>query len=425
LAGAEAAWQVAERGVPVTLYEMRPQVRTPAHKTGLLAELVCSNSLKSDQLTNAHGVLKHELRHLRSLILQCAEQSAVPAGQALAVDRERFAAKVTEAIEAHPLIQVRREEVRELPTQGPVVIASGPLTSAELAQAIARFTGDTNLYFYDAISPIVAAESIDMERVFVASRYDKGDADYINCPMSEEEFAAFYCALVTAETTMHADYDPRKLFDACMPIEAIARSGADALRFGPMKPVGLVDPRTGQMPWAVVQLRAENLERTMYNLVGFQTALRYPEQRRVFRMIPGLERAEFLRYGSVHRNTYINSPRLLLPTWQTRARADLLFAGQITGVEGYVESVGSGLMAGINAARLVRGEEPVVPPPETILGALTRYVTQACCADFQPMNANFGLLPPLKAKGSKAERRLQLARRALQAISEFQKSSGI
>ncbi|MCD6360097.1 MAG: methylenetetrahydrofolate--tRNA-(uracil(54)-C(5))-methyltransferase (FADH(2)-oxidizing) TrmFO [Armatimonadetes bacterium] len=419
LAGAEAAWQAAERGVPVTLYEMRPGTQTPAHRSALLAELVCSNSLKSDRLSSAHGVLKAELRLLGSLILRCADECAVPAGQALAVDRERFARAVTEAVEGHPLIEVRREEVTDLPAQGPAVVATGPLTSAPLAQAVAGLTGADRLYFYDALSPIVAADSIDMERAFLASRYGKGEADYINCPMTREEYEAFHEALVSAETTLHADYDPDELFEGCLPIEIIAARSPDGPRFGPMKPVGLTDPRTGERPWAVVQLRAENRERTMYNMVGFQTSLRYPEQRRVFRMIPGLERAEFLRYGAVHRNTYLDAPRVLLPTWQVRARADLLFAGQITGVEGYVESAGSGLLAGINAARLARGQEPVAPPVETMLGALVTHITTPQTGRFQPMNANFGLLPPVEMRGGKRARREAQAQRAVEAMRRF------
>ena len=392
LAGAEAAWQAAERGVPVALYEMRPDTQTPAHQTGLLAELVCSNSLKSDALATAHGVLKAELRRLGSLILRCADETRVPAGQALAVDRDRFAEAVTEAIENHPLIQLRRGEVTSLPIDGPTIVATGPLTSPALATAVGELTGDQRLYFYDALSPIVSAESVNMDVAFMASRYGKGEADYINCPMDPDEYDAFYDELMSAERTLHADYDPDEMFEGCLPIEIIAARGPDAPRFGPMKPVGLVDPRTDKRPWAVVQLRAENRERTMYNLVGFQTSLKYGEQRRVLRMIPGLEGAEFLRYGAVHRNTYLDAPSLLLPTWQSRARADLLFAGQLTGVEGYIESVGSGLIAGVNAARLATGREPLQLPVETMMGALAGHITAPQSGRFQPMNANFGLL---------------------------------
>ena len=392
LAGAEAAWQAAERGVPVALYEMRPDTQTPAHQTGLLAELACSNSLKSDALATAHGVLKAELRRLGSLILRCADETRVPAGQALAVDRDRFAEAVTEAIENHPLIQLRRGEVTSLPIDGPTIVATGPLTSPALATAVGELTGDQRLYFYDALSPIVSAESVNMDVAFMASRYGKGEADYINCPMDPDEYDAFYDELMSAERTLHADYDPDEMFEGCLPIEIIAARGPDAPRFGPMKPVGLVDPRTDKRPWAVVQLRAENRERTMYNLVGFQTSLKYGEQRRVLRMIPGLEGAEFLRYGAVHRNTYLDAPSLLLPTWQSRARADLLFAGQLTGVEGYIESVGSGLIAGVNAARLATGREPLQLPVETMMGALAGHITAPQSGRFQPMNANFGLL---------------------------------
>lgn len=417
LAGSEAAWQVARRGVPVILYEMRPHVMTPAHETDLFAELVCSNSLRSNRMTSAHGVLKQELRLLGSLVIRCADEHRVPAGQALAVDRTRFAQAVTEHIHSHPLIEVRREEVTTIP-DSLTIIASGPLTSPALAQAIVEFTGSQRLYFYDALSPIIAADSIDYSVVFRQSRYNKGDADYLNCPFDRERYERFYAELISAEITLHKDYDPSELFEGCLPIEVIAARGIDALRFGPLKPKGLVDPRTGRMPWAVAQLRAENRAGTMWNLVGFQTSLTYPEQRRVFRMIPGLEQAEFLRYGAVHRNTYINAPTLLRPTWQTRNRDDLLFAGQITGVEGYVESVGSGLVAGINAARLAQGREPLVMPEASVLGALAAYITSADPKHFQPMNANFGLLPdPAPGRRTKkAERRELQAQQALRAI---------
>lgn len=420
LAGAEAAWQVARRGVPVVLYEMRPQVMTPAHETDLFAELVCSNSLKSNRMTSAHGVLKQELRLLGSLLIRCADEHAVPAGQALAVDRTRFAEAVTAALHDHPLIEVRRAEVTAIP-EGPAIIASGPLTSPALSEAIRALTGAERLYFYDAISPIVAADSIDYDLVFRQSRYDKGDADYINCPFDRPQYEAFYYELLAAETTLHREYDPRELFEGCLPIEAIAARGIDGPRFGPMKPRGLTDPRTGKRPWAVAQLRAENRAETLWNLVGFQTSLTWPEQRRVFRMIPGLAHAEFLRYGAVHRNTYLNAPSLLRPTWQLRAREDLFFAGQITGVEGYVESIGSGLMAGVNAARLVRGLEPLVLPAASVLGALATHITSADPEGFQPMNANFGLLPqPEAVRGmSKVERRRLQGERALLEIERL------
>lgn len=417
LAGSEAAWQVAQRGVPVVLHEMRPERMTPAHETDLFAELVCSNSLKSDRLTSAHGVLKHELRLLGSLVIRCADEHAVPAGQALAVDRTRFAEAVTDAIGNHPLIEVRREEITAIP-DGPAIIASGPLTSDALARAITGLTGAERLYFYDALSPIVSAESIDETIAFRQSRYDKGDADYINCPFSPEEYEAFYEALMSAERSLHADYNPDELFEGCLPIEVIASRGMDGPRYGPMKPKGLRDPRTGRMPWAVVQLRMENRAGTMWNLVGFQTSLTYPEQRRVFRMIPGLENAEFLRYGAIHRNTYINAPTQLRDTWQHRERDDLFFAGQITGVEGYVESIASGMMAGINTARLLSGEEPIVMPEQSVIGALARHITTADPECFQPMNSNFGLLPPpySEKRLKKAERRKLQAELALHAV---------
>jgi methylenetetrahydrofolate--tRNA-(uracil-5-)-methyltransferase len=423
LAGAEAAWQIAQRNVPVTLYEMRPRRMTAAHETDLFAELVCSNSLGADRLTTAPGVLKQELRVLGSLVIAAAEEHAVPAGQALAVDRKAFAAHVTEAVSAHPLIEVQREEVTSIP-EGPAIIASGPLTSDALSEAIGELTGREHLYFYDALSPIVSVESIDHDVVFRQSRYDKGDADYLNCPFDPEQYEAFYGALMAAETTMHADYDPKELFEGCLPIEIIASRGIEGPRFGPMKPKGLVDPRTGRMPWAVVQLRAENREGTMWNLVGFQTSLTYPEQRRIFRMIPGLENAEFLRYGAVHRNTYINAPTQLRPTWQFHTGDDLFFAGQITGVEGYMESTASGLVAGINAARLVRGEKLVIMPQESVVGALAGHITSADPERFQPMNANFGLLPHPDPgrKIKRLERRDLQAQIAIEAVERMSES---
>ncbi len=417
LAGSEAAWQIAQRDVPVIVYEMRPTKMTPAHETDLFAELVCSNSLKSMRTTSAHGVLKQELHVLGSLILRCAEETSVPAGQALAVDRTQFAEAVTEAISGHPLIEVRREEVTAIP-DGPAIIASGPLTSNALSLAIQELTGRKRLYFYDALSPIVAADTIDYDIVFRQSRYDRGDADYLNCPFEREYYEAWHEELINAETTMHADYDPDALFEGCLPIEIIASRGIDGPRYGPMKPKGLTDPRTGRMPWAVVQLRAENREQTMWNLVGFQTSLTYPEQRYVFRLIPGLENAEFLRYGAVHRNTYINAPTQLRDTWQHQQRDDLLFAGQITGVEGYVESTASGLMAGINAARLIRGDEPISMPRQSVIGAMARHITTADPKNFQPMNSNFGLLPrpDTDQKMNRNERRKLQAERALAAV---------
>ena len=409
LAGSEAAWQAAGRGVRVALYEMRPHRMTPAHVSDRLAELVCSNSLGSDLPDRAGGLLKAELRRLGSLVLVCAGEARVPAGGALAVDRERFAAEVTRRIEAHPRIQVLREEVTAIPA-GPAVIATGPLTSDALAQAIARLAGQEHLYFYDALAPIVAADSIDTSVAFRASRYGKGEADYVNCPMTEEEYVRFVEALVAAERfPLHGfereaacsqeqarSPEQGRFFEGCLPVEVLAVRGREALAFGPLRPVGLADPRTGKRPYAVVQLRQDNLAGTLYNIVGFQTNLRQREQERVFRLIPGLERAEFVRYGQMHRNTFINAPQLLEPTMGFRGRPGLFFAGQITGVEGYVGSVGSGWVAGVNAARLALGQEALVLPGTTMLGALCHYVSHADPAAFQPMKANFGLLPPLE-----------------------------
>ncbi len=403
LAGSEAAWQAARRGVRVRLFEMRPEKMTPAHKTGLLAELVCSNSLKSDSLSRGQGILKAELRRLGSLIMQAAEGTRVPAGDALAVDRDLFAQAITDAIEAEPLIEIIREEVTEIPEEGPVIIASGPLTSQPLARNLFRFTGAEYMFFYDAISPIVNVESINREVAWLASRYGKGEAAYWNCPLDQEQYAAFCAALLGAEKTLHADYDPKELFEGCLPVEVIAARGPETLRFGPMKPVGLTNEHTGQQPYAVVQLRPENNELTMYNLVGFQTSLKYGEQQRVFRTIPGLEQAEFLRFGAVHRNTFINAPTLLWPTMQSRQREDLFFAGQITGVEGYLESTVAGWLAGVNGARLLAGKEPVALPTGSISGALLDHICSADPEHFQPMNANFGLLPPVERDKRKSK----------------------
>lgn len=421
LAGAEAAWQIAQQGIPVRLYEMRPDKQTPAHKTGLFAELVCSNSLKSDNPETAHGLLKHELRGLGSLILKCADETKVPAGSALAVDRDLFAEAITKAITEHPLIEIIRAEVTALPTERPAIIATGPLTSSAMTKALFALTDEKYLFFYDAISPIVSAESIDRDKVYMATRYDKGDADYINCPMTKEEYDAFYEALVNAEVSLHADVDPKELFDGCLPVEIIGGRGYDSLRFGPMKPVGLRDPRTGKTPYAVVQLRPENNELTMYNLVGFQTSLKWGEQARVFRMIPGLESAEFLRYGAIHRNTFINAPTLLKPTFQSRADDGLFFAGQITGVEGYMESTGSGLLCGLNAVRLLRGQDLLVLPRNTMLGALAHHITTADPDTFQPMNSNFGILPPLENENQihKKERKAARSQRTIKAFDAF------
>ncbi len=430
LAGCEAAWQAARRGCAVHLYEMRPVVPTPAHRTDRLAELVCSNSLKSESLEDASGLLKAEMRGLQSLILARAEVHRVPAGTALAVDREGFASAVTEAIAGHPGVQVIREEVPALPPERPVVVATGPLTSARLSEdLITRFVAvieqgtaaprtSNLLFFYDAISPIVSADSIDRAIAFAAARYGKGGADYLNCALTRDEYLAFREALLKGERYPLHDFEEPKFFEGCLPIEVLAERGEDTLRFGPMRPVGLTDPRTGTRPYAVVQLRQENRgpdgRATMYNLVGFQTRLRRGDQRIALRMIPGLQEAEILRYGSVHRNTFIMAPLLLRESLQFRGDAGVFFAGQLTGVEGYLESAATGLLAGINAARLVRGEEPCTPPPTTMLGALLRYVTTADAKTFQPINANFGVLPPLpRTVRDRRERNSLLVERAL------------
>ncbi len=419
LAGCEAAWQAAQRGVRVTLHEMKPERFSPAHHLPGFAELVCSNSLRGESLENAVGLLKEELRRLGSLFMAAADATRVPAGGALAVDREEFSRYVTAKIEGHPLIEVRRGEVAEIPSEGSVVIASGPLTSDALAEKIRALTGDY-LYFYDAIAPIVAADSIDMTRVFRASRYGKGDGDdYLNSPLDTEEYAAFVAALRAGEKVPTKAFEKVVHFEGCMPIEELAERGDETLRFGPMKPVGLVDPATGREPCAVVQLRLENRQGTMYNLVGFQTKLTYRDQQRIFQMLPGLEKAEFVRLGSMHRNTFINAPRLLLPTFQLQAEPRILFAGQITGVEGYVESAASGFLAGVNGARLATGGEPTAPPVTTALGALTRHITDADVRHFQPMNVNYGLFPDLPGKVKKKERRARLAERALEALEDW------
>lgn len=410
LAGSEAAWQCARRGLEVELFEMRPARSTPAHQTSDFAELVCSNSLKSNSENTAPWLLKEEMRRAGSLLMEIARECSVPAGHALAVDRVTFAAKVTEAVSREPLITIRREEVTAINQSVPAIVATGPLTSEALASEISRLSDTSNserdgepsvhprLYFYDSISPIVEADSIDMARVYMAARYDKGSADYINCPMSEEEYGRFYDALVAAQSVEERDWEKLNYFEGCLPIEEIARRGRDTLRFGPMKPVGLKDPRTGKMPYAVVQLRQENLRADSYNLVGFQNHLKFGEQARVLRLIPGLENARFLRYGQIHRNTYINSPALLSETLQMKAHPDVFFAGQICGVEGYVESIATGLIAGIHAAALVRGL-PILPAPRaTAFGSLAHYVTHAEPKNFQPANITFDLLPPLEKK---------------------------
>jgi methylenetetrahydrofolate--tRNA-(uracil-5-)-methyltransferase len=423
LAGAEAAWQAAEMGLAVRLYEMRPVKQTPAHATEQLAELVCSNSLGSALINKAPGLLKAELRGLGSLILRCAEETAVPAGSALAVDRQAFAQKVTNEITDHPMIELLREEVRAIPA-APCIIATGPLTSSALSDSLASLSGQEYLYFYDALSPIVSSESIDTSVAFRASRYDDEtlvEGDYLNCAMDEAAYDAFQQALANAEQIELRDFEREdaQFFEGCLPVEIMARRSKDALRYGPMRPVGIDDPRTGRRPFAVVQLRQDNLAGTLYNLVGFQTNLRWGEQKRVLRMIPGLEQAEFMRYGMMHRNTYINSPELLQPTLQYRARADLFFAGQITGVEGYMGNAATGLVAGINAARLLQGDNPVIFPTLTMLGALCHYVTHAQAKSFQPMKANFGLFPVPEQRMGKSERYRYYSQRALTAMRRF------
>ena len=425
LAGSEAAWQCARRGVPVELFEMRPVRSTPAHQTSDLAELVCSNSLKSDSENSAPWLLKEEMRRGGSLLMEIARACAVPAGHALAVDRTTFAARVTEAISSEPLITVSREEVTEIPEDQITIVATGPLTSDALSQEIARLSGSTHLYFFDSISPIVEADSIDMSRVYMAARYDRGTADYINCPMNKDEYDRFYDALISAQSVEAHDWEKLNYFEACLPIEEIARRGRDTLRFGPMKPVGLRDPRTGLQPYAVVQLRQENLRADSYNLVGFQNHLRYGEQSRVLRMIPGLENARFLRYGQIHRNTYINAPTLLRETLQMKQYPNIFFAGQICGVEGYVESIATGLMAGVHAAALAMNVEPVPPPRVTAFGSLVHYVTQANPRNFQPANLTFDLLPALdrKVRDRKERHRMQCAL-ALGALDTWVESIG-
>jgi methylenetetrahydrofolate--tRNA-(uracil-5-)-methyltransferase len=424
LAGSEAAWQAASHGARVTLYEMRPKELTPAHKTGWLAELVCSNSLGSAEGTSAPGLLKEELRRLNSLVIRVADEVRVPAGSALAVDRKQFAERITQAIEAHPNIRILREEITEIPDDCLCIIATGPLTSDRLAAAIQRLTRTAHLSFFDAISPIVDADSINMDVVFRASRYDKGGADYLNCPMDEPTFEAFYTAMLAAEKVQPKDFEKRiPYFESCLPIEVMAERGRQTMLFGPLKPVGLVDPRTGTRPYAVVQLRAENRHGTCYNMVGFQTKLTYGEQKRVFRMIPGLERAEFLRYGSVHRNTFINSPALLRPTLQLKSRDTVFFAGQLVGVEGYTESAAMGGLAGLNAARKLAGLPLVTPPPTTAHGALLHYITTADPRHFQPINTNFGLFPPPAHGRNKEQARLAIVRRALEDFDGWIKTS--
>ena len=433
LAGSEAAWQAAERGISVRLYEMRPHQPTGAHVSDSCAELVCSNSLGSDLPDRASGLLKAEMRVMSSLLMQVADTCAVPAGGALAVDREAFAEAVTRKLEQHPLIEIVREEVKEIPSE-PTIIATGPLTSDAFAQSLAQFSGDEHLYFFDAISPIVTAESIDMDLAFRASRYDRSEqegGDYINCPLNQEEYEAFIEALIKAERIPLHTFEmvmeqgvkagAHEFFEGCLPIEILAGRGREALAFGPMRPVGLTDPRTGRRPYAALQLRQDNLAATLYNMVGFQTNLRFPEQKRVFGLIPGLAQADYVRFGQMHRNTFIAAPKLLRPTLQFQQRDDLFCAGQITGVEGYAGNIATGLLAGMNAARFLQGAEPLTLPPHTMLGALCHYVTHAPLSDFQPMKANFGILPPLEGKPirGKRERAAAYAGRAMETITVF------
>ncbi|MEI3347368.1 MAG: methylenetetrahydrofolate--tRNA-(uracil(54)-C(5))-methyltransferase (FADH(2)-oxidizing) TrmFO [Dysosmobacter sp.] len=418
LAGSECAWQLAQRGIDVILREMKPEKKTPAHTTDQFAELCCSNSLRSDQLENAVGLLKEELRRMGSLILSCADATRVEAGGALAVDRHGFAALVTERIRNHPRIRVVPGEVTALPEQGEVVVASGPLTSDALAQELQKLLGaDSDLHFYDAAAPLVSAESVDMDKAWFGSRYDRGTADYVNCPMTEEEYDAFWQALTTAQEAEVHGFEDKMVFEGCMPVEVMARRGHDTLCYGPLKPRGLKDPRTGKEPYAVVQLRRDNAAGTVYNLVGFQTHLRFPEQRRVFSMIPALHNAEFLRYGVMHRNTFLNSPRLLDRYYRLKSRPEISFAGQMTGVEGYVESAASGFLVGVETARRLTGRPPINFPQETAVGALALYVSNPAATAFQPMNINFGIIPPLdhRVKG-KRNKNAELSQRSLAII---------
>ncbi|MBD8975679.1 methylenetetrahydrofolate--tRNA-(uracil(54)-C(5))-methyltransferase (FADH(2)-oxidizing) TrmFO [Veillonella magna] len=426
LAGSEAAWQLAERGIQVTLYEMRPQASSPAHHTEQFAELVCSNSLRAANIENAVGLLKEEMRRMNSLIMTCADATAVPAGGALAVDRHKFSAMVTATLEAHPNVTVVREEVTSIPDEGIVIIATGPLTAPVLGEKIKALTGSNDFYFYDAAAPIVTAESLNYDKVFAASRYDKGDADYLNCPMTKEEYEAFWQALTTAEAVQPKEFEKEIYFEGCMPVEIMAARGVDTLRFGPLKPVGLVDKRTGVESYAVVQLRKENKDATMFNLVGFQTHLKWGEQKRVFQMIPGLEQAEFVRYGVMHRNTYINSPELLNHAFQLKKEPRLFFAGQMTGVEGYLESAASGLMAGLQAMRYGRGEALIDFPKTTAMGGLSHYISAYEGSNFQPMNINFGIMEPWPGKiRKKKEKNALIAARALEELAAVKEKENL
>jgi methylenetetrahydrofolate--tRNA-(uracil-5-)-methyltransferase len=421
LAGSEAAWQIAQKGINVDLFEMRPKVSTPAHHSENFAELVCSNSLRGAGLENAVGLMKEEMRQMSSLIMEAADATKVPAGGALAVDRQGFSEYITKKIRNHALIRIINEEVTEIPqTDDVVIIASGPLTSPLFSQEIAKLTGQEYLYFYDAAAPIVVKESLNMDKAYKASRYGKGDDDYINCPMNKEEYQVFWNELVNAEKTETKDFEKAIFFEGCMPVEEMASRGVDTLRYGPLKPVGLEHPVTGEKPYAVVQLRQDNYAASLYNIVGFQTHLKWPEQKRVFGLIPGLDTAEFVRYGVMHRNTFINSPTVLKPTLQMQKNANILFAGQMTGVEGYIESAACGLVAGINAAKIASGQEPVIYPADTAHGAMCQYITNADAKKFQPMNVNFGLLPPLeeRIKDKKIKNRT-ISERALASLESF------
>ncbi len=421
LAGCEAAWQLARRGVEVELFEMRPSRQTPVHQTGDLAELVCSNSLRGNALDQAAGLLKEEMRRLGSLVVRVADAVKVPAGSALAVDRGLFARRMTEAVESLPGVRIHRREVLRIPDDPLTIVATGPLTSDPLAYDVAAFVGQAHLHFFDAVSPVVEADSIDLAKAFRASRYGKGGDDYLNCPLDEAEYRTFLQALTTAECASVHDFEKELFFEGCLPVEVIASRGQETLRFGPMKPVGLVDPRTGKRPHAVVQLRQDNLAASHWSIVGFQTQLKWGDQKRVFRLIPGLEGAEFVRHGMIHRNTYVNAPRTLEPTFETRQRKGLFFAGQMSGVEGYVESAASGLLAGLAASFRARGEEPPSLPEDTALGALGRYIARSDPAHYQPTNIAFGLLPELPQRvRDKAEKRLALAHRALESLARFQ-----
>lgn len=423
LAGCEAAWQLAERGCPVQLIDMKPEKFSPAHQSENLGELVCSNSLRSNDQTSAVGLLKEEMNRCNSLMIKVAYDTAVPAGKALAVDRENFAAKMTKTMEEHPLINIDRQEIQSIPAPGssPTILATGPLTSAPLAKSLAELTGRERLAFYDAIAPIVDAESLDMEIIYSKSRYDEGPGDYLNCPMDKDSYLQFINELANAQCMPLKEFEEVKYFEGCLPIEVIRARGDDTLRYGPMKPVGLADPRTGEEPYAVVQLRKENREGSTYNMVGFQTKLTYPEQQRIFRLIPGMEKVEFVRLGSIHRNTFVLSPELLLPTLQFKLRPDLFLAGQLSGVEGYVESAAMGLLAGINAARLTKSLAPTIPPRQTALGSLISHLTQSDPARFQPSNINFGLFPPWEKKIRKKFRGQERAYRSLAALEKWKR----